>query len=133
MKSRLDLAEVIAERTMHLHDLTKLKRAVAAYLLEENDVEELDSLMRDVLAYRANHGHVEATVVSAYPLSATVKADIMRALKAEYPKARSFILNQKVDTSVVGGLRIELANEELDLTVQSKLNTFKRLTAARNN
>jgi F0F1-type ATP synthase delta subunit len=34
---------------------------------------------------------------------------------------------------LVGGVRIEMANEELDLTVRSKLNTLKRLTSVRSN
>jgi len=133
MVSRLELAKVIAERTMHISDSTKLSQAVAGYLLEEGRVDELDSLMRDVLNYRAKHGHVEATVVSAHPISEAVKKDVLAAIKSEYPDARDFVINEKVDPSVVGGLRIELANEELDLTVQAKLNTFKRLTAARAN
>jgi len=133
MVSRLELAEVIAERTLHINDSAKLATAVAGFLLEEGRVDELDSLMRDVLNYRAKHGHVEATVVSAYPISDSVKKDVLAAIKSEYPKAKVFVINEKVDPSVVGGVRIELANEELDLTVQAKLNTFKRLTAARAN
>lgn len=131
MASRLDLAGVIAERTLHIKDASQLKKSVAAFLLEENIAPSLDSLMRDVQAYRAKHGHVEATVVSAYPITAQVRTDVIKALKAEYPLAKSFVLNERVDPEVVGGLRIELGNEELDLTVQSKLNTFKRLTSAR--
>jgi hypothetical protein len=34
---------------------------------------------------------------------------------------------------VVGGVRIELANEQLDLTVQATLNKFKHLTALERN
>jgi len=131
MTSRLDLAAVIAERTLSHHDMAGLKHSVAAYMLEENIAPDLDSLMRDVLNYRAKYGHVEATVVSAYPLTELVRKDVMTAIKSEYPLAKNIILNQRVDPDVVGGLRIELVNEELDLTVQAKLNKFKRLTAAR--
>lgn len=131
MISRSELAEVIAERTMHIDNMDKLTHAIAGYLLEQNRVGELDSLMRDVLKYRAEHGVVEATVVSAYPITETTRSEVLNAIKDEFPGAKSYKLNQKVDPSVVGGLRIELAGEELDLTVKSKLNTFKRLTAAR--
>ena len=133
MVTRLELAKVIAVRTLDVKDTTQLQKAVAGYLLEEGRVDELDSLMRDVLNYRADHGHVEATVVSAHPITREARADVLDAIKGEYPNAKSFVLNQRVDPSVVGGLRIELANEELDLTVQAKLNTFKRLSAAREN
>lgn len=131
MISRLELAKVIAERTLQLQESTQLKEAIAGYLIEEGRIAELDSLMRDVLNYRAKHGYVEVTVVSAYPVTAVVRADVLAAVKKEYPSGKSFVINQRIDPAVVGGLRIELAGEELDLTVQAKLNTFKRLTTAR--
>lgn len=131
MISRPELAEVIGERTLHLKNMGKLKQAIAAYLLTENHVQDVDSLMRDVLRYRAEHGHVEATVVSAYPLSSALRADVRTALKQEYPNARSYVLNERIDPDVLGGLRLEMAGEELDLSVRAKLNTLKRLTAAR--
>jgi F0F1-type ATP synthase delta subunit len=31
---------------------------------------------------------------------------------------------------VIGGVRLSLANQQLDLSVESKLNKFKQLTAA---
>jgi len=132
MTFRPKLAQVIAEKTLHMSDTAALTREVAAYLIDQNHVDQLDSVMRDVLKYRAEHGHVEATVVSAFPLGAAERSAIMAELKAEYPKASSYTLNQRVDENVVGGIRMEMAGEQLDLTVRAKLNTLKRLTAARN-
>jgi F0F1-type ATP synthase delta subunit len=133
MVSRAELSEVIGERTLYISDTKKLVQAVAAFLLEQNQVDDIESLMRDVIAYRAKHGFIEATAVSAYPLSSIVKADIMRELEVDLPDAKSYILNERIDPSLVGGVRIEMANEELDLTVRSKLNTLKRLTSVRSN
>jgi len=132
MTFRPKLAQVIAEKTLRTSDTAALTREVAAYLIDQNHVDQLDSVMRDVLKYRAEHGHVEATVVSAFPLGAAERSAIMAELKAEYPKASSYTLNQRVDENVVGGIRMEMAGEQLDLTVRAKLNTLKRLTAARN-
>lgn len=131
MVSRLELAEIIGEKTLRVESLDTLKDVIAAYLLDENDVDELDSLMRDVLAYRAAHGYVEATLVSAHPLTDGTKTEIRDLLKTEFPNAKKIIMNENIDPAVVGGVRIELAGEELDLTIKAKLNTFKRLTAAR--
>ncbi len=130
MVTRLELAEIIGERTLR-EPIDSLKNAIAAYLLEEGDVSELDSLMRDVLAYRADHGYIEATLLSAHPLTDAVRKDVADLLKQEYPAAKAISMNETIDPSVVGGLRIELAGKELDLTVRAKLNTLKRLTAAR--
>ncbi len=131
MASRIELAAVIGERTMHEGDLKKLEISVAAFLLERNEAELLNTLMRDVLKYRAAHGIVEATAVSAFPLDSEARNDLMNALKAEYPSASNYKVNERIDPSVIGGVRLEMADEELDLTVRSKLNTLKRLTAAR--
>lgn len=132
MIDRMSLAKVIAKRTMNVSSLAKLKREVAALLLAEGQTADVESLMRDVMAYRLEDGMVEATVISAYPLTAKVRADVIKELRTHYPKAKSVVLNEKLDVSVVGGLRIESTNEQLDLTVRSRLNTLKRLTAARN-
>lgn len=132
MINRRLLAETVAKRTMRLKSTKALASKVAAFLLAENLTSMADSIMRDVIAYRAEHGLLEATIVSAYPVTALVRRDVMAELKKEYPNASSIVLNERLDLGVVGGLRIESVNEQLDLSVRAKLNTLKRLTAARN-
>ncbi len=132
MKDRLAAARVIAERTMHLNNSKLLSKEVAGYLLETNSSADIDSLMRDVMAYRAEKGLIEAVIVSAYPLTATVRKDVMAELKQEYPHAKSISITEEIDPSVVGGLRVESVHDQLDLTVRARLNTLKRLTMARN-
>jgi F0F1-type ATP synthase delta subunit len=129
--SRRHLAEVLGAKTMHIHDDKKLAKAIAAFLLETGHTDDLQSLMRDIQTYRAEHGLVEATIVTAYPLEKHVEADVRSVLHEVYPHAKTFILNERIDPELVGGLRIELAHDQLDLSVQDKLNTFKRLTALR--
>lgn len=131
MHTRSQIATAIAKKTLTVSDTAKLQKAVASYLLEENRVDELDSIMRDVLAYRNAHGHVEVSVISAYPISSAVRADVLAAVKQEFAGAQSYVINERIDPDVIGGLRIEFDGEELDLTVKAKLNKFKQLTAAR--
>lgn len=133
MKSRTELAEVIAKKTMKVSDLNKLKKAVAAYLIDNNMTNDLEVIMRDVMSIRAKNGYVEATAVSAHALSPSVRTTLTTVLKNHYAAADNFYLNEKVDPQVVGGVRLEMVNQELDLTVRAKLNKFKRLTAAREN
>jgi F0F1-type ATP synthase delta subunit len=128
--SRHHLAEVIGKRTMHIKDRNKLVREVAAYLLHEHHTAELGSLVRDVMQYRADHGVVEAVAVSAHGLSDRMTKDVEKILKQAYSDAKEVIVRERQDESVVGGIRIELANDQLDLTVRSKLSKFKRLTSA---
>lgn len=128
--SRHHAAEIIAQKTLKVHDAKQLAREVAAYLLHEHKTAELESLIRDILQYRADHGVVEATIVSANKLSEQVRGDIRRQLHTEYKSAKDITLNESQEASVIGGIRIDLPNEQLDLTTANKLHTFKRLTGA---
>jgi F0F1-type ATP synthase delta subunit len=127
--SRRHLAEVIGERTLQVRDTRKLARAVAAYLLDTHDTDDLESLIRDVMEYRASHGVVEAVAISAHELSPDIIHDLEAILKREHPKAKHVRVIPRQDPSVVGGVRLQLANEQLDLTVRDKIDQFKRLTA----
>lgn len=127
--SRRHLAEVIGERTLHIKDGKKLAREIAAYLLDTKATDDLESLIRDVMEYRANHGVVEAVAVSAHELTASAIKDLEAILKEEHPKAKTVHVISRQDPSVVGGVRLEMANEQLDLTVREKIDMFKRLTA----
>jgi F-type H+-transporting ATPase subunit delta len=125
---RRTLAAVLAERFAEVKDPAELEREVAAYLMSERRTAELESLLRDISQYRADNGHVEADVVSAFPLSSTVKRDLEQVIKRAYPEAKRITLSDRIDSDVVGGVRLELPNQLLDATVRAKLNEFKQLT-----
>ena len=129
-KSRNELSELIGKKTMHITDYDALVNEIAAYLLMENITSDLDSIMRDVMHYRFDQGIVEATVYSAHELSQADLDDIDQVLRTEYPSANSYIIDQKIDTSVVGGVKIEFPGAELDLSIFSRLNLFKRQVEA---
>ncbi len=80
------------------------------------------------MVHRLEYGFVEATAVSAHELDATSLADIKDILKHEYPDAKSYHINTRIDAALVGGVRVELPDQQLDLTLRRKLSTFKRLT-----
>lgn len=125
--TRQDLASVLGERTLHIKDVRTLAAAIAAYLLEERRTGDLESLIRDIMQYRMERGHVEVNVVSAHPLSDLVLKDVKHILHQQYPHAKELNIDSQLDPTVVGGVRLELPNEQLDLTVRSKIDTFKRL------
>lgn len=129
MISRAHLSEVIGERTLETSDSKELAREVAAYLLDTNRTADLDSLLRDIMEYRAIHGVIDAEAVSAHEIAESTIKDIIKIIEAEYPKATTVQVERRVDPSVIGGIRVDMANEQLDLTVRDQLDTFKRLTA----
>lgn len=127
--SRIRLAEVIA-RKHQTTNAKELSQEIAAYLLSEGRVGELDSLMRDVMQYRSDNGTVEVVATEAYELSDAVRADIKQLVVNLYPEAKEIIISEVIDSNAIGGVRLEFANSQLDLSVRTKLNRFKQLTAA---
>lgn len=127
--TRQELAHIIGEKTMHISDTKELARQVAAYIVDERASVNINSLVRDVMQYRLERGIVEAVAVSAHELSPVVLADIRQLLQEHFPEAKHVTVGTRIDKSLVGGVRIELPRENLDLSIRSKLNLFKRLVA----
>lgn len=125
---RTRIAGTVADRTLKQGVSRQLSREVAAYLLSEGRVNELDSVLRDVQSDWAENGYVEVLAASAHELSAEIKSDIRARIKALYPQAKQIVVTEVRDPEVIGGVRLRLANQQLDLSVESKLNKFKQLT-----
>ena len=74
--------------------------------------------------YHAEHGIAEAVVTSAVALSDAQ----LSALKAKLEKisGKTVELVQKLDASVVAGLRVELEGKQLDGTVQARMSGISK-------
>ena len=120
--SRKELAEVIV-KLIDENDTQSLAQDIAAYLIQEHRVKDVDSLMRDVVQIRQQqNGITEATATTALPLEDDVKRDI----KA-YLKANKLILNEVQDPTLVGGLRLEAGDIQLDVSIHNRLRKLKQL------
>lgn len=127
---RTKIARAIADRTLKSGGSKQFSNEIAAYLLSERRVNELDSVLRDVQADWAEAGYVEVLAASARELTAAVKADIVKQVKRLQPDAKQIIVTEVRDPAVIGGVRLSFANQQLDLSVQAKLNKFKQLAAS---
>jgi F0F1-type ATP synthase delta subunit len=127
---RTKLAQTIADTTLKSGSTKHYAKEVAAYLLSEGRVGELDSLLRDVQADWAKAGFVEVIAASAHPLTSEIKTTIAAQIKQRYPEAKTVLITEQFDPAVIGGVRVSLANEQLDLSIEAKLNRFKQLTTA---
>lgn len=125
--TRTELSKALLSVINKTNDQQKLAKAIAHYLSEKRQTRELDAIMRDVARLRAEKGILEATVISAFPLHETLKRDI-RSLIAKEQKTE-IVLNEVIDPSVLGGIRIETGEQQLDVTVQAKLHRLKRAIA----
>lgn len=127
---RTQIAAYLADKTLQKGASPKFVKEIAAYLLSEHRAGELASLMRDVQADWATSGYVEVTAYSAHPLDAAAKRDITRQVKVLYPNAKHIIITERQDPEVIGGVRVSLPDRQFDLTIESKLRTFKQLAIA---
>jgi len=136
---RHDIAEAIAAHLYYtdvhgtkeyVRDRKKYIESVASYLLEARRTGELDSILRDISADWARVGYVEVLARSAHPLDEATKREIAKQAKVLYSKAEKVTVTDIADPTVVGGVRLSVANQRLDLSVRAKLNRFKQLTGA---
>jgi F0F1-type ATP synthase delta subunit len=87
--------------------------------------------MRDIQGLWAEQGYINATAISAHPINAGAKAKIRQTVATAYPKAKKIIIDEQHDPAVIAGVRIELADRQLDVSVATKLNKFKQLTVGK--
>ena len=94
-------------------------------LLENSLLRGFSSCVRTYRAsYYKDHGIEEATVTSAVKLT-DEQAQALKS-KLEQISGKSIILKQKVDSSVLGGLRVEIAGQLLDGTVMGRLADLRK-------
>jgi F-type H+-transporting ATPase subunit delta len=124
---RTQLATMIANKTLAGSFEGAEITSLAAYLLDEGRVSELGSLLRDVQKAWADRGVVEVVAYSAHALPANATSEIEALARRVYPNAKQIIVTPKLDPSLIGGVRLELADYQLDRTTKAKLQQFKTL------
>lgn len=115
-------------RLDHVNDTAQLSREIAAFLISESRESDLESVMRDVMRLRRSQGVLEADVQSAHELDAATLVELTELIRQEFPAAKQVVTDQTIRSELIGGVRIATADEQLDMTVRGKLDTFKRLT-----
>ena len=119
-RERLGLLEEAFKDQLHPYLLNFLM-----ILLENSMLRGFSSCFRTFRsAYYKDHGIAEATVTSAIALT-DAQADPLKA-KLEAISGKSVLLRQKVDSSVLGGLRVEIEGKLLDGTVMGRLYDLRK-------
>ncbi len=119
--SRRKIAETWARELLAGHDITQ---QIAAYLVETRRTSEADLIVRDTESALAAHGVVIADVTSAHDVSAESRQAIEAFLK-HAKSAQKVALRTTTDASVMGGVRVDTADERLDATLRGRLNQLK--------
>ena len=117
------LDEALRDR-VHLYVLNFLK-----ILCEKGTLRELSGCARAYrIRYNQAHGILEATAISAVPLTEQQRAALHA--KLESLTGKTIDLKTKVDAKVLGGIRLDIEGTELDGTVQNRLASLRRDIAA---
>lgn len=124
---RATIAQAIASQLRDATDMTQVAQSVAAYLVSEGRESDLESIMRDVMRVRRQDGTLEVDVQTAHGQDAALQGELIDMIRREFP-ADHLVADTTVRPELIGGVRIATADEQLDLSVRGKLDTFKRLT-----
>ena len=119
--SRRKISQYAAQRIASGHSTVATLNEVAAYLVDTKRVKEADLIARDIEEKLLAYGTAVVTAVSARPISAELTDMIEQYVKAHYNNVRTVYINKAIDTSLLAGVRIELPDKQLDLSVKAKL------------
>ena len=123
-KERCGLLDEALRGQVHLYVLNFLK-----ILCEKGSLRELSGCTRAYrIRYNQAHGILEATAISAVPLTEQQRAALHA--KLESLTGKTIDLKTKVDAKVLGGIRLDLEGTALDGTVQNRLASLRRDIAA---
>ncbi len=128
MSKRSNLAEYIVASVEDNMNSKKLAKNVAEYLLDSRKASELESVLRDVVNLRAANGFVEVDAYSTHKLSDSAIKDIKTTVKNHYDNTKTVVVNNLIDEDLVGGVKLYIGSDRLDLSIKNKLNKFRELT-----
>jgi F-type H+-transporting ATPase subunit delta len=95
-------------------------KEVAAYLVDTRRTRELDLLVRDIEGELAIRGTVVADVTTARPLTEALKKQIGTLVQA-----KNLHVRETIDSSVLGGMRVDIPGKRFDGTLRRKLVALK--------
>lgn len=125
--SRRIIVRATAEQLLaHPNRQAHIMKELAAYLLEQKMVNDVDLVINDLIRELADvSGTMLVSVTSAHSLNDTVRKELTQSLQ-KATGATDVVLSETIDTDLLGGLIARTPDAELDLSVRTKL---KRLSA----
>jgi F-type H+-transporting ATPase subunit delta len=98
--------------------------AILQHLVQQPRGRRIGELVRDASRIVADQADkLVATVITAEPLSDAQAARVARGIATRY--GRDISVNQVVDPTVIGGVRVQVGGDVIDGTVSSRLSDLK--------
>lgn len=99
---------------------------LAAYLHESGRAKEVDLLVRDIENALEERGVVLAKTSSAFGLDDSTRLDVKAMLEKRYD-SRNVLIEDVVDPTLLGGIKIRTAGEEFDRSLKRKINRLRAM------
>lgn len=122
--SRRKLAEYVAAELVSKNK--DVLRSLAAYLIDTRREREAELIIRDVAAALERQGVVLVEAVSATKLTADITRHIQSLVQKQAPDA-SVHIDEKIDSSVIGGIKVTTPTSSYDSTVRHNINALRAL------
>ena len=116
------VAQALADSTAKSRE--KLVSELAAYVVEHKLQGQLELIVADIAANLSRLGHIEASVTTAHPLTDTLRAELTVYVR-RIEGAKSVVLQESVDPSLIGGVIVETPNQRLDSSLATKLKRLR--------
>ncbi len=121
--SNNDIAKAIYESTKDKNEaeLTSVLQNITKFLARKRlmlKVPDILQILQNLINKEA--GRLEIDIKSVRKLSEDHKTEIAQTLKERYG-VKQIIFNEKIDEKLIGGIRIEIKNEVIDLSIKNKL------------
>lgn len=77
---------------------------------------------------KAKRGEIDATIISADPLTKKETQDIQAAIKGMSKGASNVIIDTQIDPSIIGGIQVQIGDQFLDLSIKSRIDQISRMS-----
>jgi F0F1-type ATP synthase delta subunit len=119
--SRRQLAEYATDELLEGANPKKIALQLAAVLTQSKRTHELELLIQDINRGLEVRGKLaNANITTATELSSSLQHELTKFIK-QAAKVERVTLNENIDKSVIGGVRIETAVHAWDKTISRKL------------
>ena len=123
--SRRQLARYAVDQLLAKQPARSVANHLAAALIASGRRHESELLLLDIDLELEERGLIaKATITSAHPVSAQLKKTLSARLK-KLSDVEAVVLDQQIDKSVIGGIKIETASRTIDKTLKKELMNLK--------
>ena len=125
--SNNDIARAIylSTKDKQASELSHLFPKITQFLYRKRLLSEApDILSRLDKMIDKGEGRVVATISSREPLHENIKKEIAHILKEKY-SAQKVLLVENINEKLLGGFKIEINNEVIDLTIKNKIDKLQ--------